>query len=103
MEQPQYNMFTRERFEKEYAPCTASLGYGTTIWSPLASGLLTGKYNHGIPRAAAPMKATSGCAGTITPEKIDKVKQLQPIADELGCTLAQLGLAWCLTNRTSAP
>ncbi len=57
MEQPQYNMFVRERFEKEYAPLYDELGYGTTIWSPLASGLLTGKYNNGIPtdsRAALP-------------------------------------------------
>jgi len=99
MEQPQYNMFTRERFEKEYAPLYSELGYGTTIWSPLASGLLTGKYNQGIPAGSrAAMKGYEWLQQEITPEKIAKVKQLQPIADELGCTLAQLGLAWCLTN-----
>jgi voltage-dependent potassium channel beta subunit len=99
MEQPQYNMFTRDRFEKEYAPLYSELGYGTTIWSPLASGLLTGKYNQGIPAGSrAAMKGYEWLQEGITPEKIDKVKQLQPIADELGATLAQLGLAWCLTN-----
>ncbi len=99
MEQPQYNMFTRDRFEKEYAPLYSELGYGTTIWSPLASGLLTGKYNDGVPAdSRAAMKGYEWIQQGITPEKIDKVKQLQPIAAELGCTLAQLGLAWCLTN-----
>jgi voltage-dependent potassium channel beta subunit len=99
MEQPQYNMFTRERFEKEYAPLYSELGYGTTIWSPLASGLLTGKYNQGIPSGSrAATKGYEWLQEAITPEKIEKVKQLQPIANELGCSLAQLGLAWCLAN-----
>ncbi|MEN6409860.1 MAG: aldo/keto reductase [Anaerolineaceae bacterium] len=100
MEQPQYNLLHRERFEVEYAPIYKELGYGTTIWSPLASGLLTGKYNNGIPqgsRAALPgyewLQKES-----ITPERIAKVKALQPIADELGCSMAQLSLAWCLKN-----
>ncbi len=100
MEQPQYNMFVRERFEKEFAPLYDELGYGTTIWSPLASGLLTGKYNNGIPadsRAALPGYEWLQ-KNVITPERIEKVKQLAPIAADLGCTLAQLGLAWCLTN-----
>jgi voltage-dependent potassium channel beta subunit len=100
MEQPQYNMFTRDRFEKEYAPLYSELGYGTTIWSPLASGLLTGKYNQGIPAGSrAAMEGYSWLKeSVITPERVAKVKQLQPIASDLGCTLAQLGLAWCLTN-----
>lgn len=100
MEQPQYNMFVRERFEKEYAPLYKQLGYGTTIWSPLASGLLTGKYNDGIPdgtRAALPgyewLKNS-----VIKPERVAKVKQLAPIAADLSCTVAQLALAWCLAN-----
>lgn len=100
MEQPQYNMFTRERFEKEYAPLYKELGYGTTIWSPLASGLLTGKYNDGIPadsRAALPDYEWLR-NNMLKPERIEKVKRLAPIAADLGCTLAQLGLAWCLTN-----
>lgn len=100
MEQPQFNLLHRERFEVEYAPIYKELGYGTTIWSPLASGLLTGKYNNGIPqgsRAALPgyewLQTES-----ITPERVAKVKALQPIADELGCSMAQLSLAWCLKN-----
>jgi aryl-alcohol dehydrogenase-like predicted oxidoreductase len=99
MEQPQYNMFTRDRFEKEYALLYSELGYGTTIWSPLASGLLTGKYNQGIPKdSRASTKGYEWIQRDITPEKIETIKRLQPIADELGCTLAQLGLAWCLAN-----
>jgi voltage-dependent potassium channel beta subunit len=100
MEQPQYNMFHRQNMEGELLPVFKELGYGTTIWSPLASGLLTGKYSHDIPkdsRAALPgfewLKETQ-----ITPEKIEKTRQLEPIARDLGCTLAQLGLAWCLKN-----
>jgi voltage-dependent potassium channel beta subunit len=100
MEQPQYNMFARERFEQEYAPLYDELGYGTTIWSPLASGLLTGKYNRGIP--ADSRAATKGYewiqSDVITPERVEKVKRLEPLAADLGCSLAQLALAWCLTN-----
>jgi voltage-dependent potassium channel beta subunit len=100
MEQPQYNMFVRERFEKEYALLYKELGYGTTIFSPLASGLLTGKYNAGIPagtRAALPGYEWIK-EHIIMPERIEKVKQLQPLAADLGCSLAQLALAWCLKN-----
>jgi voltage-dependent potassium channel beta subunit len=99
MEQPQYNMFTRERFEEEYAPLYRDLGYGTTIWSPLASGLLTGKYNEGVPQdSRAALKGYEWLQRGITPERIATVRNLQPIADELGCSLAQLALAWCLKN-----
>jgi voltage-dependent potassium channel beta subunit len=100
MEQPEYNMFHRERFEIEYAPLYKELGYGTTIWSPLASGLLTGKYNNGIPQdSRAALKGYEWLQGhVITPERIEKVKQLQPVADELGGSMAQLALAWCLKN-----
>jgi voltage-dependent potassium channel beta subunit len=99
MEQPQYNMLTRERFEQEYAPLYRDLGYGTTIWSPLASGLLTGKYNEGIPQdSRAALKGYEWLQRGITPERIATVRKLQPIADELGCSLAQLALAWCLKN-----
>jgi voltage-dependent potassium channel beta subunit len=100
MEQPQYNMFERERFEKEYDILYRELGYGTTIWSPLASGLLSGKYNNGIPedsRAKLPGYEWLG-QNVLTPERIEKVKQLAPIAQELGCTMAQFALAWCLKN-----
>jgi len=103
MEQPQYNMFTRERFEQEYAILYRDLGLGTTIWSPLASGLLTGKYNQGIPQGTrATLEGYEWLKDTFTNQEalqnIEKVKQLMPIAEELGFTMAQLALAWCLKN-----
>ncbi len=100
MEQPQYNMFVRDKFESDLAHVFRELGYGSTIWSPLASGLLTGKYNDGIPAdSRASLQGYSWLKDSvITPERVEKVRQLKPIADELGCSLAQLGLAWCLKN-----
>jgi voltage-dependent potassium channel beta subunit len=100
MEQPQYNMLHRDRVEKEYLPLFREIGLGTTIWSPLASGLLSGKYNDGIPKdTRATLKGYEWLREyVITPQNIEKVKKLQPIARELGCTSAQLGLAWCLKN-----
>ncbi len=100
MEQPQYNLFHRERFEKEYARLFADLGIGTTIWSPLASGLLTGKYNDGIPKdSRGAIKGYEWLAESLTDkDQIAKVKALAPVAKELSCTLAQLALAWCLKN-----
>jgi voltage-dependent potassium channel beta subunit len=100
MEQPQYNMFHRDRVEKEYLPLFRELGLGATIWSPLASGLLTGKYNKGIPaNSRATLKGFEWLREhVITPQRIEKAKQLQPVADDLGCSMAQLGLAWCLKN-----
>jgi len=103
MEQPQYNMFHRERFEKEYADLYDEIGLGTTIWSPLASGLLTGKYNNGIPEdARANMKGYEWIKDRIqSPEgraKIEKVQQLAKVAENLNMSIAQLALAWCLTN-----
>jgi voltage-dependent potassium channel beta subunit len=100
MEQPQYNMLTRERFEKEYAPLYKELGYGTTIWSPLASGILTGKYNQGIPagtRATLPGYEWLR-EHVITVERVEKARRLRPLAADLGCSLAQMALAWCLKN-----
>ncbi len=103
MEQVEYNMFARERFEKEYERLYSEFGLGTTIFSPLASGLLTGKYNSGMPagtRATLPGYEwlREEFEKPETAHKIDKVRQLAPIAQELGCTLSQLALAWCLTN-----
>ncbi len=100
MEQPQYNMLVRDRFESEYDILYKELGYGTTIWSPLASGVLTGKYNEGVPEGSrASLQGYEWLRNSaIKPERIEKVKQLKPLADELDCTLAQLALAWCLTN-----
>ncbi len=103
MEQPQYNLFHRDRVEREYAPLYERLGLGTTIWSPLASGLLTGKYNDGVPpdsRGALPGYEwlRSRLEGAAAAPKIAAVKRLAPIAAELGCSLPQLAIAWCLAN-----
>src|SRR6185437_4462235 len=102
VEQPQYNLLHRERVEVEYAPLYEKYGMGTTIWSPLASGLLSGKYDDGVPadsRLAHPdyawlRESVLGEHG----ERVAKVRRLRPIADELGCSTAQLAIAWCLAN-----
>jgi voltage-dependent potassium channel beta subunit len=103
MEQPQYHMFHRERVEKEYAPLYEEIGLGTTIWSPLASGLLTGKYDHGMiegTRASLPGMEwlKEELVGERAKPKIEVVKKLKPLADGLGCTRAQLAIAWCVKN-----
>ena len=97
MEQPEYNMFHRERVEQEYALLYEKIGLGTTIWSPLDSGILTGKYNRGIPEDSRLAKET-WLQRELVQEKIEKVRQLTPIAEELGSSMAQLALAWCLKN-----
>jgi len=90
MEQPQYNILTRERVEKEYARLYEDIGLGTTIWSPLASGLLTGKYLNGVPE---------GSRNTLTDEASNKkVAEVKKIADDLDVSLAQFSLAWCTMN-----
>lgn len=100
MEQPQYNMLARDRVEKEYAPLYDEIGLGLTIWSPLASGLLSGKYNASIPAdSRANLPGYEWLRKMITnPERINAVRALQPVADDLGCSMAQLALAWCLKN-----
>jgi voltage-dependent potassium channel beta subunit len=100
MEQPQYNLLHRDRVEKEYARLYAETGLGTTVWSPLASGLLTGKYNDGIPPGSrGTVKGYEWLAERLTdPAKLAVVTRLAPIAGDLGCTLAQFALAWCLKN-----
>jgi voltage-dependent potassium channel beta subunit len=103
MEQPQYNMFTRERVEKEYATLYRDFGLGATVWSPLAGGLLSGKYDQGIPpgtRASLPGYAwlRERFQGAEAEAKIEKVRRLRSIAVELQMTPAQLALAWCLKN-----
>jgi len=100
MEQPQYNLFHRQRVEVEYARLYDDLGLGLTTWSPLASGLLTGKYNSGVPAGSrATLKGYEWLAERIVdPAKIAKVHQLLPIARDLDCTPAQLSLAWCAKN-----
>jgi len=101
MEQPEYNLFHRERVEVEYAPLCDDIGLGLTTWSPLASGLLTGKYNDGVPAGSrATVKGYEWLAQRIVdPKKIASVRKLVPVARRLGCTTAQLALAWCLRNR----
>ena len=103
-EQPQYNLLHRERVEREYARLYRDIGIGTTVWSPLASGLLTGKYNDGVPSGSrAALKGYEWLAERILdPAKIAQVRLLAPIAREIGCTMAQLSLAWCLRTPTSA-
>lgn len=103
MEQAQYNMLDRERVETEYARLYRDIGLGLTTWSPLASGLLTGKYNHDIPegtRLSIPNYGwlKQGLEGEEGKKKLEKIQQLQPVAEELGCSQAQLALAWCLKN-----
>jgi len=113
VEQPQYNMLHRTRFEGEYSRLYKEIGLGTTIWSPLASGVLTGKYSKDkIPEDSR--LAFSGSAwlkdqlmsgqglNGLEEKNFDKILEiiegLKPIAEELGCSLAQLGIAWCLKN-----
>ena len=103
MEQPQYNMLHRDKVEREFLPLYASMGLGTTTWSPLASGVLTGKYRDGIPegsRMAVPeydwlreeFESEDGRA------QVRKAAKLEGVAKELGISQAQLALAWCLKN-----
>jgi voltage-dependent potassium channel beta subunit len=100
MEQPQYNLFERRKVEREYARLYDDIGLGLTTWSPLASGLLTGKYLEGVPgdsRAALP--GYEWLRDLLTDESRNaKVRELRTIADELGCTLSQLAIAWCARN-----
>ena len=100
MEQPQYNLLVRERVEREYARLYKDIGLGITTWSPLASGLLTGKYNDGIPADSRVMlKGYEWLKTSVTdPKRIKIVKDLVPVAAELGVSMAQMSLAWCIKN-----
>lgn len=100
MEQPQYNMLERKKMEGDYLPLFNNFGLGTTIWSPLASGVLTGKYLNGIPEGS---RMTIESLAWIkeklwTDSNIQKVTQLKKLADELGVSLTKLSIAWCLKN-----
>ena len=104
MEQPQYNMFHREKLEKEYLGLFSSEGLGTTIWSPLASGILTGKYNEGIPKGSRMTLPDykflrDGLESKKGAENIKKVIKLSKIAEKLDISMAQLSIAWCLKNK----
>ena len=104
MEQPQYNLLDRERVEVEYQPLFEKYRLGTTIWSPLASGALTGKYLNGIPegsRASLPgyewlrehmVESDRGA------ERMERVRTILPVAQDMGCSMSQMAIAWCLLN-----
>ncbi len=100
MEQPEYNLFRRERVEVEYARLYEDIGLGTTTWSPLASGLLTGKYQNGIPKdSRGALRGYDWLKDKLTDkDSLAKVQKLGKIAKELDCTLAQFALAWCAKN-----
>lgn len=100
MEQPQYNLFYRQRVEQEYARLYEDWGLGLTTWSPLASGLLTGKYLKGIPEGSrATLPGYEWLRDELTnPAHNERVRQLQKVADQLGCSLAELAIAWCAHN-----
>jgi len=100
MEQPQYNMLVRRKVEVEFSQIYKTVGLGTTIWSPLASGLLTGKYNAGnMAEYRLQRDELSWLAETLlVQENFDRVERLRGIAQELNCSLAQLAIAWCLRN-----
>jgi voltage-dependent potassium channel beta subunit len=100
VEQPQYHLFHRRRVEQEYARLYDDLGLGLTTWSPLASGLLTGKYRDGIPPGSRGAMENLAFLrdGLLDAAKNAAVAQLAPIADELGASLAQLAIAWCTLN-----
>jgi voltage-dependent potassium channel beta subunit len=100
MEQPQYNLFHRERVQVEYAALYADIGLGLTTWSPLASGLLTGKYRGGVPAGSRGDLDGMGflVQGLTDPERNAAVAQLEGIADEIGCDVAQLAIAWAARN-----
>jgi aryl-alcohol dehydrogenase-like predicted oxidoreductase len=105
MEQPQYNLLDRERFEKEYEPLYKKYGLGTTIWSPLASGALTGKYLEGIPEGSR--ASLSGYEwlkkGMVESdrgkERMARVASFLPIAEKLNVSMSKLAIAWCLLNK----
>ncbi len=100
MEQPQYNLFERQKVEAEYYTIFRNIGMGTTIWSPLASGLLTGKYNNGIPADSRLGLEDLGWLKDkmLSDDRIARVRNLDTVAKELDTTLATLSIAWCIRN-----
>jgi voltage-dependent potassium channel beta subunit len=100
MEQPQYNLFHRHKVEKEYVRLYEDLGLGLTTWSPLASGVLTGKYAKGIPEGSrSTLPGYAWLQEMVTnPDWVAATERLRPISEDLGCTLSQLGIAWCASN-----
>ena len=105
MEQPQYNLLDRYRFENEYAPLYEKYGLGTTIWSPLASGALTGKYLDGVPKdSRASLEGYEWLRKSMVDsergqERMKRITSLVPIAEKLETSLTKLAIAWCLLNK----
>ena len=100
MEQPQYNLFERQKVEHDYLPIINGAGMGTTIWSPLASGLLSGKYNNGIPAGSRLALENYGWLKDrmMSDDKLERVKKLGKVSKELSTTMATLSIAWCIHN-----
>ena len=100
VEQPQYNLFIRDRVEQEYGPLYDDPGLGLTIWSPLASGLLTGKYLDGVPDdSRLALEGYEWLREAIANESwLEKAQRIKGVADDLGCSMTHLALAWCVTN-----
>jgi len=100
VEQPVYNLFERHRFSESYRQVYEEQGYGSTTWSPLASGTLTGKYQQGVPEGSrGSIESLAWLRDQITDaDRLAKVAALQPLAEQMGATLAQFALAWCLQN-----
>ena len=101
MEQPQYNMFWRDKVEVEYAQIYKTVGLGTTIWSPLCSGLLTGKYNDGFPKGTRlEIEGLEWLKDrTLVDQNLEKTRRLTSMAGDLGMSMAQMALLWCAKNR----
>ena len=105
MEQPQYNLLDRDRFENEYGPLYEKYGLGTTIWSPLASGALTGKYLEGIPEGSrASLEGYEWLKKSMVESdrgqgRMKRVMSLVPIAEKLNVSMSNLAIAWCLLNK----
>lgn len=100
VEQPEYNLFNRAKMENEFLSIFKNIGMGTTIWSPLASGLLTGKYNNGIPEGSRMSLAGYEWLkeSSVVDQKLSKVSQLATLADDLGVSLPTLSIGWCIKN-----
>jgi voltage-dependent potassium channel beta subunit len=97
VEQPQYNMFARRKVEDELAPAADSLGFGLVTWSPLRFGVLSGKYNEGLPGETTRLtRDESWAEKELTAERLERVRQLSALAEELGCTMPQLAIGWLL-------
>ncbi|SUJ20003.1 L-glyceraldehyde 3-phosphate reductase [Sphingobacterium spiritivorum] len=100
VEQPEYNLFNRQKMEADYLTIFKNLGMGTTIWSPLASGLLTGKYNNGIPEDSRLALEGYGWLKdrALAQDKLNRVEELGKLAVQLGVSLPTLAIAWCVRN-----